>query len=394
MRTSARRPGHRSGTRREAIIAGYVLKVARESIAATQADLADAIKVEKDTVQGWESGRRPLTATNTASFVALGRHLAALGVASTLSDGLMAAVEADLILDHALGADGENEPFAHPLSAWVLPRSVSEMLAWPFTGVPPLAFQQRPGHRRRGPVPTRPVLSTAERQRFFDHFRTMAEKSLRDNLGTETRLALLRRQAYYHVSWDSSPEARDWLSTMYRSEQNRLYGLDRWSPDWVTIRSLSVARACQGDPEPLSRFIATGLTSDDCKAANLNYWAYWAGEIPETQQTDDFMASPGRTWAGIRLLRRLTGNLVSLNPYVELNIHSVLTLLQSHKALRHLLEDDLALASALTARLEDLDSRCTIAEHTYRQQLQDIRRYLPVYLPPSAGYQELESGEE
>lgn len=39
---------------------GFVLRLARESVPLTQTGLAQALGVDVDTLQGWESGRRPL----------------------------------------------------------------------------------------------------------------------------------------------------------------------------------------------------------------------------------------------------------------------------------------------------------------------------------------------
>jgi integrase len=61
-------------------------------------------------------------------------------------------------------------------------------------------------------------------------------------------------------------------------EARRLGRFDSWSPSWTAARSLVVARARQGDKEPLRHFIRTALSSDACQAASLNYWAYWIGE--------------------------------------------------------------------------------------------------------------------
>jgi hypothetical protein len=64
----------------------------------------------------------------------------------------------------------------------------------------------------------------------------------------------------------------------------------------------ALARSRRGDREPLRHFIASALDSDACQAANLNYWAYWIGEVPETHSSDEFMAGDLGPWSGAALL--------------------------------------------------------------------------------------------
>ncbi len=52
------------------LISGALFKVTRESADLTQQDLADALGVDKSTVQGWETGRRPLTSARAGTLVA------------------------------------------------------------------------------------------------------------------------------------------------------------------------------------------------------------------------------------------------------------------------------------------------------------------------------------
>jgi transcriptional regulator with XRE-family HTH domain len=55
----------------EGRISGYVLKVIRESLGHTQERLAERLGVSAATIQGWESGRRPLMAMSVGNLMAL-----------------------------------------------------------------------------------------------------------------------------------------------------------------------------------------------------------------------------------------------------------------------------------------------------------------------------------
>jgi DNA-binding transcriptional regulator YiaG len=44
------------------IVSGYMLRLCRESAELTQTGMAEVLGVDLATVQGWESGRRPLGA--------------------------------------------------------------------------------------------------------------------------------------------------------------------------------------------------------------------------------------------------------------------------------------------------------------------------------------------
>jgi len=57
------------GSRAIGVVSGFVLKLARQSAALTQEKLAEVLTVDVTTVQGWESGRRPLAAMNAGHFL-------------------------------------------------------------------------------------------------------------------------------------------------------------------------------------------------------------------------------------------------------------------------------------------------------------------------------------
>ncbi|WP_250562449.1 helix-turn-helix domain-containing protein [Sphaerisporangium fuscum] len=64
---------------REGRISGYVLKIIRESIGLTQERFAEQLAVDITTVQGWESGRRPLMAVSINNYLSLRSSLLHLG---------------------------------------------------------------------------------------------------------------------------------------------------------------------------------------------------------------------------------------------------------------------------------------------------------------------------
>lgn len=346
------RGGARDGQRPDGIITGYVLKLIRGSLGLSQLELAELLQVDPNTVQGWESGRRSLAATSVSSLVGLRYRLRGLGAHPLLIAALDVAMEADYLLSFILSGEADATPLsAHPLAVLVTTQGMNEMLAWPFKGRPPEALQAVGPVPRRGPVAAAPTVSTAEANRFFECLRTTAERSLQGPDNTTAAHALLRRQAYYMVGWDPRPEARGWLSQVQQVERGRIQNLDGWSPSWVAARSLVVAEARQGDPEPLREFIRRALASDACEAANLNYWAYWVGEGVGTQHADTFMAGDLGRWEGARLLRWLHDTLQPTTPWIDLNVHSLWALLVRRA---QLLERDQALAASLRDRAQVL----------------------------------------
>jgi hypothetical protein len=89
----------------------------------------------------------------------------------------------------------------------------------------------------------------------------------------------------------------------------------------------------------------------EVQAANLNYWAYWIGEVPETHSSDEFMAGDLGPWSGAALLRRLAANLVASEPLADLYAHSLWALLERRG---RLLEAGPRFARSLTEGVEAL----------------------------------------
>jgi transcriptional regulator with XRE-family HTH domain len=369
----------------DGIIAGYVLKLARESAGLTQPALAEALDIDTGTLQSWESGRRSLAATNVRDFMGLRLRLLGLGVQPRLIEAIDEALSADHVLDHVLSSDpGRADPGAHPLAGWLLPRAVSSMLAWPLTGALPPALRDLPPLlRRRGPVPAAPPLTAAQRQRFFAHLRATADRLRASDLVGHDQRALFTHQAYYRVGWDVAPESTAWLHRAYAEHTRGGEVGHRWSADWLAARALVIALACHGDPEPLRHFVRTGHSSDQTEVANLNYWAYWIGELSERQQSQSFMPRTDvfERWSGRRLTHHLVGRLGGdghAAADVELNVHSLSALL-NRPAPRHLLEHDAALASALRAAADRLTSAPTPLSPHARRELSRILARTPAH---------------
>jgi transcriptional regulator with XRE-family HTH domain len=158
------------GYAREGRISGFTLKLIREHADLTQDRFAEYLGVDTCTVQGWESGRRSLAATSTGHYLALKATLTRLGSGRFLPT-LDLALEADLCLGHVLNG----APGPHPLAEQVMTRAYADLLSWPITGATPAALTTVRPRRRRGPVPTAPVLDFDERSMFFDRIRADAE---------------------------------------------------------------------------------------------------------------------------------------------------------------------------------------------------------------------------
>jgi transcriptional regulator with XRE-family HTH domain len=306
------------------VVSGYLFKLMRESVSLTQVDLAELVSVDVATVQGWETGRRPLTALRASDLARLRMRLTRYGVAPRMFAVLSDAIEADLIIADAVDA-GENliEPDYHSLAAVVHRRDLTNLITWPFTGITPVQLRGLPQQRRprRGPVADRPVLEEEEKRRFFSHLIRTADSN------RDTGHSLLRRQATYLLGFDPRNDSAEWLAVEQRRAL-RLAGRIENVASWVSVRSSAIALARNGNKDPLREFVSAALSTETQELANLNYWAYWVGEIPETQANDSFMTGiePSR-WGGVRLFEHLLRRLQPGSDHADLNIHTLWTLL-------------------------------------------------------------------
>lgn len=300
------------------MLAGAVLRTLRDHVGWSRDALAEHLAVSPDTVQSWETARRPLMNQSRGQLARHRRVLHAAGAPAHLVTLLDQALEADVILD------GLAEPVAtHPLALYVPNRAISDLLAWAITGTVPTALD---GHQPQLHI------AAGDRAEMVDQLRTVAETANGDQSG-----AMLARQALFLTGADmGAPTARS----------------DGWSPGWALSRSAAVSAAIQGDDTPLCRFVDTGLASDQGQLANLTYWAYWVGETPATWTADADMTTDTHPWSGERLLGNLTSRLTTA-PYRELHAHTIWALLK-HKP--HLAHSHLAtpLGQAIdTARTDD-----------------------------------------
>jgi transcriptional regulator with XRE-family HTH domain len=345
-------------------VSGFLLKLIRESAGLTQVQLAEQLGVDVASVQGWESGRRPLAALRAADLVRLRSRLLRCGAQPILLATLDDAIHADLIIAETVQAGGRLiEAGEHPLGATVHQCKLTDLITWPFTGIVPAPLREVVTVRtRRGPVPDRPTLAEGERTRFFDHLLVTADANPHEYA------ALPRRQAIYLLGFDTRASTAEWL----RAEQLRALRDASHTdhvPSWVVVRSSAVALASGGDRDPLRAFLQHALGTDQLEQANLNYWAYWVGETDGIQVDDEFMVRVNpRDWSGDRLLGHLLERLHPGAGDAELDIHTVWALLLIHPAL---LNNHPGLRSAAASTVERLTADRDLSVQA-RRELSDI----------------------
>lgn len=344
-------------------VAGHMLKIIRERVPLTQRTLAEELGADLTTIQGWESGRRPLAAVAFTQLLDLRRHLLRRGAAPVLLPLLDLAVEADSVITATLAAKATDDDWLrHPLSGWVFNRNATHMIIWALDGSTPTALPQPPAStpRRRGPAPASPLLPEPERRAFFTALRRAAE--IADRAGDKG--TLLRRQALYLCSYDTSPDTHAWLADMRSRQPMKAHQLT-WTPAWSDVRSTATSLTRYGDVETLRAFIARGMSDDAGEAANLNYWAHWLGLDTLPRPDDTFMTrrSPS-SWDPVALMRSIADRLDPKLGAIDLNVHSVWALAGSKPGV---LSADRSLHANLSARVATLLERGTVSRQARRE---------------------------
>ncbi|GAA1501657.1 hypothetical protein GCM10009827_011810 [Dactylosporangium maewongense] len=340
------------GTRAIGLVSGYVLKLARQSTGLTQERLAEEVGVDVTTVQGWESGRRPLAAVSAGDFLQLCVRLTRLGAPASTGRHLREAIEADQVLSTGITAAAAwVNPETHPLAASVHRWTITNLITWPILSKVPEHLHEfgRPS-TWRGPVPAQPTLTAEERTRFFDHLLTVAQRA------ASADEALLRRQAVYLLGFDGRPDVVDWLRAEWRRAGRGTAGTTQIT-GMLEARSASVALAAAGDSTYLSDFV-NHMTDGPAELANLNYWAYWIGELSNEQTSDAFMLDPDtRSWTGTRLLHHLMRRMQPQSPQLPLHVFTLHALVASRPAL---LNGDPAVRTALRGVVDKLIATPTV----------------------------------
>ncbi|MDQ1644914.1 MAG: hypothetical protein QOJ50_1098 [Cryptosporangiaceae bacterium] len=321
------------------MITGYLLKLARESTGLSQEALAEQLGADAGTVQGWETARRPFTSVGVGKAVSIRHRMLRLGANPVTLAALDDAAEADWLLTEIAEA-GTSPPnvTAHPLGHLVLTHRLADLVSWAITAVPPGQFADQAQASRRGPSAPAPQLDAGQKAAFFAGLQAAAEHAA----GRDDPL-LLHRQACYLAGMD--PALATWLSTVAtRSEY--FVRPRKWTPQWADARSVATGLARQGDPEPLRAFIRHN-TDRSTELAALNYGAYWAGEFGQQQSGDQFMTDPNSGWRGAKLLRHIVDRLTPGHGFLDLNVHTLWSLLLERRAVIH---DDPATSRTLARR--------------------------------------------
>lgn len=332
-------------------VSGAMLALIRRQANLTQEAFAERTGVSVATVQGWESGRKPLVNMPYARLQRLGQRLHAADGDPAMLFLWRKALDADALL---AGLD-TLDPDEHPLAYMVPDRTTTELLTWPISGRPPRQLE------------TANVTLTAglgELQVVTSTLRDVLERAHGDG----EQAAMLSRQGTFvlaHATEDH--DATAWAADTTRRDLRRPGDLTVWTPRWPVARSAAIAAAQAGDPDPLRRFIREGLENDALIAANLRYWAYWVGEFEVPWDRDSVMTEvDGENWPGTRLLATLLAGIRNA-PYRDLCAHTLWALLSDRRSLAFSSQWQPRIRSAVA---EALESR--VFSDPARQRLEQV----------------------
>jgi transcriptional regulator with XRE-family HTH domain len=297
-------------------VGGAVLATMRGQLPMTQEELAERLQVSPTTVQAWERGRKPLVNMPFARLQNLRRELDAAGA----DPGLLWLWDKALHADVMLAALDTPDPQRHPLAQVVPDRTATELLSWPLSGQLPRQLAK-----------TSAVLPVGRGELAAV---TAALRDVADQAGGDgERPSMLRRQVKFLLAKTDDPVARQWAADAELGDLRSPGDLRQWTPRWPVARSAAHVAAAAGDLDPMHRFIDQGLSDDRLILANLNYWAYWAGEYPALWNGDSAMTqADGDVWSGTRLLGSLLRGIVHA-PYRDLCAHTLWALLLHQRQL-------------------------------------------------------------
>ncbi|MCC3328279.1 helix-turn-helix domain-containing protein [Nocardia abscessus] len=344
-------------------VSGFLLKLLREAAQLTQADFAERLGVDISTVHGWESGRRPLAHLRAGDLTRIRMLLTRHGAPSQAIMLLTDALEADLVIGDTVGIEPHTiNADAHPLAVSIHQRTLANLITWPITGRPPVQLAGLTGRRGRGPRPSSPVISTIDRERFFDHLLLVADRCRWPDE------ALLRRQAIFLLGFDNRGDSADWLAGELTHALHTVSHTD--VPGWLRVRSSAIALSATGDRDPLRAYLTRLRDNPDQQLANLTYYAYWVGDLGDIVFTDDaaMIRADPRTWSGERLLRHLLDRLQPGAKQADLYAHTLADLIASHP---HLLAAHPTLRAATHTAIDRMSSDTDLMPQT-RQDLANV----------------------
>jgi hypothetical protein len=270
----------------------------------TQEETAEALGMDVGTIKGWETGRRPIGRVQVGRLAQVRRRLRELGARPALLANLDTAVTVDDFTAQAIAGD------CSALGSEVVTRSWMALATWAVCGRPPATAQDV--------APEEPLLSAEARKEFFASVTEATERAPAGPAGD-----LLRHQAYYVAAWHPVAGA-DLVQRALRSGRHARLEPGTWTPAWAVTRSLAVAAACAGDTGPLEWFTHRHLSEPVCQDANLVYWAYWVGAVPDAASSEEFMVAHGLgVQQASHLLRHLAVNLCPALPYSILSVHTI-----------------------------------------------------------------------